>query len=221
MKPPYIQLYVKDFAFDINGMTKSQIGQYMLDLLEAYKSEKIPEKYLENSAFLSLKKALTSYVNICKKNKANRNKSICCADQWSTSRQRVVNQSSTTLVKPEPITNNHIINNHPTNLEKTINEDTKKESFRNENSRTDTGRNASSFESSITFEEFWNEYPEIGRTGKQKTFEAYCKALTKAEHIAIMFYLRKDDEKSAIWKFKYSAERWLNMRSFVRKRVAL
>jgi hypothetical protein len=71
MKPPYIKLYVKDFAFEIQGMTKKQIGEYMLKFLEAYRHESVPDELSTHSIFSELKISLENYGEKCEKNKKN------------------------------------------------------------------------------------------------------------------------------------------------------
>ena len=71
MKPPYIKLYLKDFAFDIQGMTKKQVGEYMLKFLESYRQESIPDELSDHSLFSELQKSFQNYAEICEKNKKN------------------------------------------------------------------------------------------------------------------------------------------------------
>ena len=71
MKPPYIKLYVKDFAFEIQGMTKKQIGEYVLKFLNAYRHESVPDELSTHSIFSELKISLENYGEKCEKNKKN------------------------------------------------------------------------------------------------------------------------------------------------------
>ena len=71
MKPPYIKLYVKDFAFEIQGMTKKQIGEYVLKFLDAYRHESVPDELSTHSIFSELKISLENYGEKCEKNKKN------------------------------------------------------------------------------------------------------------------------------------------------------
>jgi len=71
MKPPYIKLYLKDFAFDIQGMTKKQIGEYMLKFLESYRQESIPDELSDHSLFSELQKSFQNYAETCEKNRKN------------------------------------------------------------------------------------------------------------------------------------------------------
>ena len=95
-KPPYIKLYVKDFAFDVEGMTKAQIGGAMLELINSYKSEEIPEKYSEFSLFFELKNSIKKYNTMCETNRNNRLKTKTCKNESSTDGQRMVNDRLTT-----------------------------------------------------------------------------------------------------------------------------
>ena len=71
MKPPYIKLYLKDFAFDIQGMTKKQIGEYMLEFLESYRQESVPDELSDHSLFSELQKSFQNYAETCEKNRKN------------------------------------------------------------------------------------------------------------------------------------------------------
>ena len=71
MKPPYIKLYLKDFAFDIQGMTKKQIGEYMLKFLESYRQESVPDELSDHSLFSELQKSFQNYAETCEKNRKN------------------------------------------------------------------------------------------------------------------------------------------------------
>jgi hypothetical protein len=101
-KPPYIKFFVKDFAFDIHGMSDKQLGVYLKSFVLAYKTGEIPKKYLDDSLFKSLNEAFTRYEQVCERNKNNRNKTKTYSDQSSTSGQPVVDVPLTTLVKPKP-----------------------------------------------------------------------------------------------------------------------
>lgn len=102
-KPPYIKVYVKDFAFDIQDMSDEEVGIYMRGFLSAYKSGKIPKKYAVESLFIELKKSLASYHAVCTRNSKNRAKSDTYKNDSSTTGQRLVNDS----VNQEPRTKNH------------------------------------------------------------------------------------------------------------------
>lgn len=99
-KPPYIKLFVKDFAFDISGMTDKQIGAYMRSFLDAYKTGEIPENLSENKIFLSLFESLTKYGDVCEQNRENRTKTKPYKNDSSTNGHGLVDGSLTTLVKP-------------------------------------------------------------------------------------------------------------------------
>jgi len=71
MKPPYVRLYVKDFAFEIQGMTKKQIGEYMLKFLESYRQESIPDEFSKHSLFSELQNSFQNYAETCEKNRKN------------------------------------------------------------------------------------------------------------------------------------------------------
>lgn len=102
-KPPFIKLYVKDFAFDTQELSNEELGAYMRSFLKAYKSGKICKKDEQESLFFELKNSMSSYDAVCRKNKNNRLKSNSSNNESSTSRQPVVDHS----VNHKPITKNH------------------------------------------------------------------------------------------------------------------
>lgn len=136
MKPPYIKLYVKDFAFEIQGMTKKQIGEYMLKFLESYRQESVPDEFSEHSIFSELQNSLENYDGICEKNRKNGSKNgkkitknekkhdhekeekhirnfednttntTDCESDWLNSGYPEKSQTEPTLVNQEPRTNN-------------------------------------------------------------------------------------------------------------------
>ncbi len=107
-KPPFIKMYIKDFAFDIQELSNEELGAYMRDLLKSYKTGKILEKNKEESLFLELEKSLSNYFAICERNKNNRINSMTSSDDSSTTRQplddALVNQEPLTI-NQEPLTN--------------------------------------------------------------------------------------------------------------------
>ena len=117
MKAPFIKLFVKDFAFDISGMTDAEVGRMMKAFIEAYRSGNIPESFAKYSIFSALTLANANYSTTCERNKQNRVKSMGYNDQSSTTGQPLVNQSSTTLVNQ----------NQNQNQNQNIEEDKKKE----------------------------------------------------------------------------------------------
>ncbi len=148
MKPPYIKLYVKDFAFEIQGMTKKQIGEYMLKFLEAYRQESIPDELSDHSIFSELQNSLETYEGICEKNRKNGSKNgkkitknekkhdheilkndvrnfehnatntMDCESDWLNSGYPEKSQKEPTLVNQEPITNNQEPNIKKKNIKK-------------------------------------------------------------------------------------------------------
>lgn len=160
MKPPYIKLFVKDFAFDVSGMTDAELGKMMKAAIETYRNGKIPEKYENFSIFKAIKNADDNYLSICERNKQNRNKSISYDDQSSTSRQPVVNQTTTTLVNQNQNQNQN-------------------QNIKEKNTKKETAALALA-----DFEDFWKSYPK--KTGKQKAISCYEKALKTATHETIM-----------------------------------
>ena len=105
MKPPYIKLFIKDFAFDIQDLSNEELGKYVRDFLKCYKKENIPAKKMEESLFKELKKSFDNYSAICERNRKNRSKSKSTADQSSTSGRPVVNDSVNILTKNQEHTN--------------------------------------------------------------------------------------------------------------------
>jgi hypothetical protein len=148
MKPPYIKLYVKDFAFEIQGMTKKQIGEYMLKFLEAYRQESIPDELSDHSIFSELQNSLETYEGICEKNRKNGSKNgkkiaknekkhdheilkndvrnfehnatntMDCESDWLNSGYPEKSQKEPTLVNQEPRTNNQEPNIKKKNIKK-------------------------------------------------------------------------------------------------------
>jgi hypothetical protein len=148
MKPPYIKLYVKDFAFEIQGMTKKQIGEYMLKFLEAYRQESVPDEFSEHSIFSELQNSLENYEGICEKNRKNGSKNgkkitknekkhdhgilknndrnfednptntTDCESDWLNSGYPEKSQKEPTLVNQEPITNNQELEVKKKNIKK-------------------------------------------------------------------------------------------------------
>jgi hypothetical protein len=148
MKPPYIKLYVKDFAFEIQGMTKKQIGEYMLKFLEAYRQESIPDELSDHSIFSELQNSLETYEGICEKNRKNGSKNgkkiaknekkhdheilkndvrnfehnaantMDCESDWVNFGNPKETQKEPTLVNQEPRTNNQEPNIKKKNIKK-------------------------------------------------------------------------------------------------------
>ena len=114
MKPPYIKLYVKDFAFEIQGMTKKQIGEYMLKFLESYRQESIPDEFSKHSLFSELQNSFQNYAETCEKNRKNIKKRYSKKNIDNTSESNTYAYQSYENGKPveyltnnqEPITNN-------------------------------------------------------------------------------------------------------------------
>lgn len=151
MKAPFIKLFVKDFAFDISGMTDAEVGRMMKAFIESYRSGNIPESFAKYSIFSALTLANANYSTTCERNKQNRVKSMGYNDQSSTTGQPLVNQSSTTLV------------NQNQNQNQNIEEDKKKE-------KTNKKETASHSLADSDFEKFWNSYSPIhtAKGNKQK-----------------------------------------------------
>lgn len=208
IRPPYIRLYIANFALDTRNMTKSQKADYLDAVLEAYRTGEIPEKFASFSLMTQLVSSKLSYSLICARNKHNRLKSTTCSDQSSTSGQPVVNDPLT-ITRTITKTKNKQVSQE-SSFKGTS--DDEKQNVPNSNIGPDFGKNdakdsASKFERSITFEQFWNEYPSIGRIAKESALNAYCVALKSISHAMLMDALRQKSED--IWKFKYTAERWL------------
>lgn len=114
MKPPYVKLYVKDFAFEIQGMTKKQIGEYMLKFLESYRQESIPDEFSKHSLFSELQNSFQNYAETCEKNRKNIKKRYSKKNIDNTSESNTYAYQSYENGKPveyltnnqEPITNN-------------------------------------------------------------------------------------------------------------------
>ena len=102
-KPPFIKLYVKDFAFDTQELSNEELGAYMRTFLKSYKSGKISKKNTSESLFIELKNSLGSYSAVCERNQNNRVNSTASSDDSSTTRPPLVDDS----VNQEPLTNNH------------------------------------------------------------------------------------------------------------------
>ena len=172
MFPPYIRLFVKDFAFDVSGMTDSQLGAYMRKVLTSYKTGIIPDELASDSAFVSINRSKVEYSLICERNKQNRSRSKTSANQWSTSGRQVVDVPLTVTNNHKPITNN---------------QERKKESIYPD-------ANASLSIKADTpiadFEEFWGLYPR--KVAKPNALKAYLKSRKKgATHAEIIDGLRK------------------------------
>ena len=114
MKPPYVKLYVKDFAFEIQGMTKKQIGEYMLKFLESYRQESIPDEFSKHSLFSELQNSFQNYAETCEKNRKNIKKRYSKKNIDNVSESNTYTYQSYENGKPveyltnnqEPITNN-------------------------------------------------------------------------------------------------------------------
>jgi uncharacterized protein YdaU (DUF1376 family) len=114
MKPPYVRLYVKDFAFEIQGMTKKQIGEYMLKFLESYRQESIPDEFSKHSLFSELQNSFQNYAETCEKNRKNIKKRYSKKNIDNASESNTCTYQSYENGKPveyltnnqEPITNN-------------------------------------------------------------------------------------------------------------------
>ena len=114
MKPPYVKLYVKDFAFEIQGMTKKQIGEYMLKFLESYRQESIPDEFSKHSLFSELQNSFQNYAETCEKNRKNIKKRYSKKNIDNTLESNTCAYQSYENGKPveyltnnqEPITNN-------------------------------------------------------------------------------------------------------------------
>lgn len=168
MKAPFVKLFIKDFAFDVAGMTDAEIGKMMKAAIETYRNGKTPEKYENFSIFKAISDANVNYLTICERNKRNRTKSNTYNDQSSTSRQPVDDQSSTSLV------NQNQNQNQNTEIKE---KNTKKESLPL---------------ALCDFDEFWKAYPK--KTGKQKAQTCYQSALKKTSHATIMHGLSRYNE---------------------------
>ncbi len=72
MKTPYFKFYVKDFAFDIHGMTDAQIGKMMRALIDVYKTGENQPSFASHSIFKALHDAEASYLASCERNATNR-----------------------------------------------------------------------------------------------------------------------------------------------------
>ena len=111
-KPPFIKLYVKDFAFDTQELSNEELGAYMRSFLKAYKFAKIPNKNIDESLFIELENSLSKYSSVCERNKNNRLNSMPSNNESSTSGKRAVdapvNQEPVTK-NQEPITNKEYI----------------------------------------------------------------------------------------------------------------
>jgi hypothetical protein len=108
--PPYIKLYIKDVAFNTSHMTDKQLGAYMREFFNAYRLQKIPEKYKNDSIFEQLFASMDSYEDMCNRNRQNRTKSSSCNDESSTSGKQVVPQTvddTGLTINQEPLTKNH------------------------------------------------------------------------------------------------------------------
>lgn len=101
-KPPFIKLYVKDFAFDTQELSNEELGAYMRSFLKAYKFSKIPNKNIDESLFIELENSLSKYSSVCERNKNNRLNSMPSNNESSTSGKRAVDAP----VNQEPVTKN-------------------------------------------------------------------------------------------------------------------
>lgn len=104
LKPPYIRLYIKDFAFDVQELTDEQLGKYMRAFIKAYKDEKIPKEKSNEMLFKELEKSFSQYSAVCERNRKNRTKTNSYKNDSSTTGQRLDDHRLTK--NQEPITNN-------------------------------------------------------------------------------------------------------------------
>jgi len=104
-KPPYIKLFIKDFAFDIQDMDNDEIALYIKSFIKAYKTGEIPEKNMEKTLFIELKNTIEKYDGVCKRNKENRTKTTNYKNESSTTGQPLVNHSVNILTNNQEHTN--------------------------------------------------------------------------------------------------------------------